>query len=146
MHYWYIITCFVICDLLWWNREQVGATSLSLSRGQQSRLFYPIQSLRGSFLEAVELPFNNWGLLWMNYYKRSHYWMHCMKTLCTLLLMMCLLSKVLSGSMHRVGPIFVMQYCMENEKHLPCGLFLVSPEQVTYLTCHKWMIGNTHYM
>ncbi len=39
--------------------------------------------------------------------------------------------KVLSRSMHRIRPILVMQYCLENEKHLPCHLFPVSTEQVT---------------
>ncbi len=34
---------------------------------------------------------------------------------------------------HGMGPILVMQYCTENEKHLPCDLFSVSPEQITYL-------------
>ncbi len=29
-----------------------------------------------AFLEAVELPFNNPGLPWMNYYKRNHTWNH----------------------------------------------------------------------
>ncbi len=54
---------YQICDLLWRKREQVRVTSYSLSRNQHCRLFLSEYSHSGqSYLEAVELPFNNQGL------------------------------------------------------------------------------------
>ncbi len=69
------------CDLLWQNREQVGATSCSLSNNKQCRLFYPIQSLRVILSRSHGSPFQSQRLtltIELDYYKRSHSWMHCM--------------------------------------------------------------------
>ncbi len=60
--------------------------------------------------------------------------MHITNSLCALLSLM----HFLSGSMHKVGPIYIGHAIMYGEeKHLPCALFPVSPEQVTYMVCIK---------
>ena len=53
-----------------------------------------------------------------------------------------LIVKVLSGLMHTVGPtcILVIQYCMENEKHLNCDLFHLRPGHIFDPSC--WIRVN----
>ncbi len=52
----------------WQMAHLVGINSTAYFYQIQSELFY---------LKAVELPFNNWGLRWMDYYyKRNQSWKH----------------------------------------------------------------------
>ena len=68
------------------------------------------------YLEAMELPFNYKGLPWLSLHERILWMtMYCKRCL-------------VSGWMHRVGPMLVIQ----KEKHLPSNLFPVTPEQVSY--------------
>ncbi len=125
-------TCYItLCDLLWQNREQVRVTSFSLSRNQQCRIFLsdtnyqgiPIQKLWNSL--SITKAYLGWTIIKLN--SRNEY------CVCFVIDNM-LIVNILYGSMHRIGPILVMQYCADKMRNicLNCNLFPVSPEQVTY--------------
>ncbi len=65
-----VLSFVVICDLLWRNREQVGAISFSLSRNQQCRLFL---SNTITQCNPIQKPWNSISInkAYLGYYKRS---------------------------------------------------------------------------
>ncbi len=119
----------MICDLLWQNREQVGAKSFSLSRNQQCRLFLSdtITPERAFLSGSCGTPFQ-WQQLTLTIKKGvAHERTSAM------------LCGIVFGWTHRVVPILVMNtiHCVQVQvimsNILSSDLFPVKPEQVTYM-------------
>ena len=117
------------CDLLWWNREQVEATSFSLSRNQQCMLYISDTILSRSC--GTPYQYLRLTLEWINYYKKELLMNALHEFSVCFVIDDVFIVKVLSRSMHRVGPILVIQYCLENENIylVTCSLFCQSSSQ-----------------
>ena len=132
------------CDLLWQNREQVRATSFSLSRNQQCRLL--LSNTIRAFLSricgtpiSIAKAYRGWTVM-------SCSWTHSKNTQCALLLMVHLIVNFLSNSMHRVGPILVMQYGKERENTcLAICALSQSRSQLRSLLILTFDFGHEHY-